>query len=63
MLKRYGLFLQSDKIDYLKAVNGISVSEHTRRAIDMYIKSLKPDVSTSPSYERGTSAGTVKSTF
>jgi hypothetical protein len=55
MLKRYGLFLQSEKIDYLKSINGISVSEHTRRAIDIYIKSLKPEVSTSPSYERNES--------
>ena len=43
LMTRVNLYLKKTQIKFLKNFNGLSVSEHVRRALDQYIDKLKSD--------------------
>jgi hypothetical protein len=41
MMVRTNIYLNKNQIDFLKTLNDLSISEHIRRALDIYIDSFK----------------------
>ena len=50
-MKRIDGYIRTDQFYFLTSTTG-TLSEHIRRALDMYIESLKPTATTSESKER-----------
>jgi hypothetical protein len=51
------LYFSKEQIDFLKKINGVSVSEHIRRAVDAYIQKIKGTPMSSLSQKVGESNG------
>ena len=51
-MKRINIYLSESQIDFLKDLNELSISEHVRRSLDLYINKLKPDKSSASLSER-----------
>lgn len=41
-MKRVNIYLKKSQAKFLNEFNGLSISEHVRRAIDQYISKLQP---------------------